>query len=107
MMMRTKRMEERIKARRFLKLFIRQSLVILKQEKASKDNIKAIIDLFDIQTQYNIQSQSPKENLSDKHTADLVQIWYGLQNLPYFGKEFEESVLWQEANMFRKKLDKK
>ena len=107
MMMRTKRMEERIKARRFLKLFIRQSLVILKQEKASKDNIKAIIDLFDIQIQYNIQSQSPKENLSDKHTADLVHIWYGLQNLPYFGKEFEESVLWQEANMFRKKLDKK
>ena len=67
MMMRTKRMEERIKARRFLKLFIRQSLVILKQKKANRDNIKNIIDLFDIQIQYNIQSQSPKENLSDKY----------------------------------------
>ena len=59
MMMRTKRMEERIKARRFLKLFIRQSLVILKQEKASKDNIKAIIDLS-LTTQQNLAPSGPE-----------------------------------------------
>lgn len=106
-MVRTKKMEERIEARRFLKLFIRRGLQILKQKKANRDNIKNIIDLFDDQIQHNIRSQSPKENLSDKHTADLVQIWYGLQGLRYLGKDFEESVLWNESDMFRKKLDKK
>ena len=106
-MTRTKKMEERIEARKFLKLFIRRGLQILKQSKVDSNNVKKIIDLLDCQIQSNIRSQSPKENLSDKHTADLVQIWYGLQSLRYLGKDFEESILWQEADLFRKKLDKK